>query len=200
MLILDYINMKDWPAVVLLCLIQYVSDWGEGLQDRSGKMTYVCKGSLLLFICEGIYRDRFWEVIFRWSGRSVFRPALTGLYISIPLFLYLSLHRSIFYFPLVSNSIFPSKTHSSAYAHWLSRMYRTLSNYTPEHTHTDTVPPSPSQFYLLFACSHSFPAACMHVSLCLPTASCPCFHLCFHLPLFLSIYNVMLLVFIGICM
>ncbi len=128
--------MKDWPAVVILSFIQYVSDWEEGLQDKYGRWLMYAKA--LLFICDRIYRDRFWEVIFRWSGRSVFRPALTGLYISIPLLLYLSLHRSIFYFPLVSNSIFPSKTHLSAYAHWLSRMYRTLSNYTHEYTHTHT--------------------------------------------------------------
>lgn len=160
--------MKDCPVdvqyVVLLSLIQYVSDWGEGLQDKYAKMTYVCKGSLQFFICEGIYRDRFWEVIFQWSGHSVFRPALNSLYISIPLFLYLSLHRSIFYFPLVSNSIFPSKTHSSAYALWLSRVYRTLSNYTHEHTRSTTLSISILFTLCLFTLLPSCVRACLSLS------------------------------------
>ncbi len=159
--------MKDWPAVVILSFIQYVSDWEEGLQDKYGRWLMYAKA--LLFICDGIYRDRFWEVIFRWSGRSVFRPALTGLYISIPLLLYLSLHRSIFYFPLVSNSIFPSKTHLSAYAHWLSGMYRTLQLHTRIHTHTRTHARSTTlSISILFTvCIASQLRAFMFLSVCL---------------------------------
>lgn len=172
MFILGYIDVKVWPAVICCSFVSStVCEW---LRGGAGGQTWqddLCM-QRLLFICKGIYRDRFWEVIFRWSGRSVFRPELTGLYISIPLFLYLSLHHSIFYFPLVSNSIFPSKTHSSAYALWLSRMYRTLSNYTHEHTHTLSIS------ILFTLCLFALLPSCVHACLCLTTVSCPCFHLC----------------------
>lgn len=128
-----YIDAEDWPAVICCCFVSStVSEWLRGGAGGQTRQDDLCM-QRLLFICKGIYRDRFWEVIFRWSGRSVFRPELTGLYISIPLFLYLSLHRSIFYFPLVSNSIFPSKTHPSAYALWLSLMSLPHYHQAPSH-------------------------------------------------------------------
>lgn len=172
----DYIDAKDWPAVICCSFVSStVSEWLRGGAGGQTRQDDLCM-QRLLFICKGIYRDRFWEVIFRWSGRSVFRPELTGLYISIPLFLYLSLHRSIFYFPLVSNSIFPSKTHPSAYALWLSRMYRTLSNYTHEHTHTHSTTLSISILFTL--CLFALLPSCVHACFFLSTVSCPCFHLC----------------------
>lgn len=160
----DYIDAEDWPAVICCSFVSStVSEWLRGGAGGQTRQDDLCM-QRLLFICKGIYRDRFWEVIFRWSGRSVFRPELTGLYISIPLFLYLSLHRSIFYFPLVSNSIFPSKTHPSAYALWLSRMYRTLSNYTHEHTHAQYHPLHLNFIYSLLVRIASQLCVCMSLS------------------------------------
>ncbi len=166
-------------------------------------MTYVCKGSafhLRRDLQRQILGNNFpvkWPLCFsscvNWS---------IHLHPSTPLSISTSLH---FLFPPCFKLNFPLQNSLvSICALTFSNVPHPLQLHTRIHTHTHThthaVPHSPSQFYLLFACLHCFPAACVHVSLCLPTASCPCFCLCSHRPLFLSIYNVISLGFIGICM
>lgn len=122
------------------------------------------------------------------------------LHPSIPLSISTSLH---FLFPPCFKLNFPLQNSLvSICALTFSNVPHPLQLHTRTHTHAHkrAVPPSPSQFYLLFACSHCFPAVCMHVSLWLLCLVPVSISVLFHLLLFLSIYNRMSLAFIGICM
>jgi len=154
-------------------------------------MTYVCKGSAF-----HLRQDLQRQIL--GSNIPVKWPLCFSSCVNWSIHLHpstLSISTSLhFLFPPCFKLNFPLQNSLvSICALTFSNVPHPLQLHTRIHTHTRT------QYHTLHLnfiyCLHCFPAACVHVSLCLPTASCPCFCLCSHRTLFLSIYNVISLVF-----